>query len=30
MLATTNSATLIGIAAVSVTVETNDGERGDP
>ncbi len=30
MLASTNSATLIGIGAVPVTVETNDGERGDP
>ena len=27
MLASTNSATLIGIGAVPVTVETNDGER---
>ena len=30
MLASTNSATLLGIGAVPVTVETNDGERGDP
>ena len=30
MLAGTNSATLIGIAALPVTVEANDGERGDP
>lgn len=30
MLAGTRSATLVGIVAVPVTVEANDGERGDP
>ena len=30
MIACTNSATLSGVVALPVAVETNDGERGDP
>ena len=30
MLAVTNSATLQGVTAVSVTVEANGGEKGEP
>ena len=30
MLAITHSATLQGVTAVSVTVETNGGEKGEP